>query len=52
MATIAAQAVLVLKANPPPSRLVSELESNAEYDMKRPGLCDCSGYWVTGSGAG
>ena len=32
MATIAAQAILVLKAGPPPGRLVSELQANAEYD--------------------
>jgi hypothetical protein len=34
MSTLAAQAVLVLKANPPPGRLVSELQSNAEYDIE------------------
>jgi hypothetical protein len=33
MATIAAQAILVLKAGPPPGRLVAELRSNAEYDI-------------------
>lgn len=32
MSTIAAQAILVLQANPPPGRLVSELHANAEYD--------------------
>ena len=33
MSTLAAQAILVLKANPPPGRLVKELQSFAEYDM-------------------
>jgi hypothetical protein len=34
MAAIAAQAILVLKAGPPLGRLVSELRSNAEYDVE------------------
>jgi hypothetical protein len=34
MATIAAQAILVLKAGPPPGRLISELQSNADYDVE------------------